>query len=550
MACLTPPTSWAAGASARSTDLSHRSLLALLIGHGLALGLPTNLQSQAANNSTPVIDTIIVVRQNVFTEEQERKNFLFRAANRLRFPTREWVIRQELLFEQGEPLDMRRIEESERNLRARRIFRHVEIDTSHVADKLAVIIRARDGWSTKLKFNVAVAADGRLTGVVGITEVNLLGTGNRLHLAYRKRIDRDGFELRSVLPRLIGPLRLLGGFELLSDGDLAFWRFGQPFRAYHDHREAEYDGEFADRRILQFRTEVAGGTDTTSFQRRAFIHRLTLSAAPKASSTRYWRAGGTAEIREESYILRQDRNLMIPDTTTGLIGAFTEYSRARFRKIRYFNGFATEDQNLSTTLKLTAKLAPKLFGYDRTGIGPRIDVRGAFSVGESSFIRGAMEANGLFNAAGLDSGRVVLSVTFGAQPMHRHASIFHVGGGILENPAPGGEFDLGFETPPRLLDPHAFTGTRSVWATFEHRWFVWDEILGLFGLGFAAFFDWGGAWFEDQDSRFGGNVGIGLRTGSAVTTRAVTGRVDLGVLLGPQIEGDRLRLSIGSGFVF
>ena len=50
----------------------------------------------------------------------------------------------------------------------------------------------------------------------------------------------------------------------------------------------------------------------------------------------------------------------------------------------------------------------------------------------------------------------------------------------------GAEFDLGRSVGPRGFDAHAFSGTRAVWGTLEHRWFAVDEVLHLLGVGFAG----------------------------------------------------------------
>ena len=78
--------------------------------------------------SGPVIDTIVVITQNVFGAEEARSNKLFRIANALRFKTRTNVVRRELLFKQGEVYDSAIVAESERNLRAFGIFRDAVID--------------------------------------------------------------------------------------------------------------------------------------------------------------------------------------------------------------------------------------------------------------------------------------------------------------------------------------------------------------------------------------------------------------------------------------
>ena len=522
----------------------------LLTGSALAVLSPAQVDGQTATGSQPVIDTIVVVRNDVFNPEQAQSSAFFRVMNKLHITTHEWVIRKELLFRQGQPYDSARVEESERILRSRQIFRELSIDTTRLDGRFAVVVRTQDGWSTKPKFQFSVASDGNWTGTFGINEINLLGTGNQVYAAYVREVDRDGLNLSAKFNRILGTNIDAGGnYAGLSDGRNGNWLAGYPFRALETRGSLQYDGLAANQRILQFRVPNAETLDTTIFRRTAFINNLTGGLATSRSPERYVRVVGTAGIRREEYVLDSNAG-DVPDTVTATIGAYFEFNRAKFQDVRRFNGFGDENINLSTTARLTLNFAPELFGWERAGIAPWVGVTGAKVIGKG-FIWGAVDANGQFDEAGLDSGRVVMNLAFGYKFHPRHATAFQVQAGLLDDPAPGQEFNLGFNAPPRSWEPHSFVGDRELWASFEHRWFVWDRLLNLFGVGFAGFLDYGGAWYNgEQRSRFGGNVGVGLRVGSALGTVPITGRTDLGYRFGDDVTGSRWVLSIGTGFVF
>jgi hypothetical protein len=525
---------------------------------GIALGLPATLQGQSVEVQAPVIDTVIIVTQNVFTPEQAEKNFAFRFMNGIHIITKQDVIWSELLFRPGEPADSTVLEESERNLRTRELFQLVEIDTLRLTDgKLAVIVITQDGWSLKPKFKFTIASDGTWSGQFGVTEVNLLGTGNVAHLAYRKEVDRKGPELIADFRRIF-ETRLAASGEVVfwDDGTDGSWRFGVPYLTTLDRNELEYDGEAADRRILQFRVEDPSAPDTAFYHRNALINRITAGLAPTAETTRYLRFGAMAEVRQEKFIFNPSGGVVpdsvvdaVPDSVYGVLGIFGVYRQTRFKEISYFNGFAAEDIDVSTRVRVQANIAPAGWGYDKTGIGPAVELQTGLAL-PSGFLQSTLRANGLYTDAGLDSGQVVLDVTFGLKPAARHSTAVYITGGWQENPAPGNEFDLGFETPPRSWEPHSFVGTRMVWGTIEHRWFVWDALLDLVSLGFAAFIDYGGAWYPDQEKRFGGNIGIGLRQGGALSTAARTGRLDLGYRFGEGVTEGRWVLTFGAGINF
>lgn len=168
-------------------------------------------------------------------------------------------------------------------------------------------------------------------------------------------------------------------------------------------------------------------------------------------------------------------------------------------------------------------------------------------------MKAVIDGNALFNSAGLDSGRVVGTGTVAVRVAERHATFFQVAGGVQENPPPGGEFDLGFQVMPRLWGPHAFVGTRSLRMTFEHRFFAIDEILDIVGIGLGAFADYGGAWYEDQRRRLGGNAGLAVFFGAPLTGLAQIIHLSGGYRFGGGLSGtgeSGWALTFGSGIIF
>ena len=511
---------------------------------------PGAAQVRPGNAVGPVIDTVVVTTGRVFTPEQA-SSFAFRAANAIHITTKPWVIRQELLFAEGDTLDLKLLQESERNLRRLAIFRLVQLDTLHRDGRFTVLVHTEDAWSTNPIFKIA--GSGRsLTLTAGLAERNLLGTGNFLRAVFFKEVDRTGVELLGNLHR-IGrtPLAAGGSFRNLSDGRIGNWQLGVPYRAFLDTWGVGWGGESGDQRILRFRQDAGAPLDTTFFQRNVLRNRVGFSLAALHSSDRFLRLGVLAEIRRESYRERLVANPGPPDTTFGAIAAFARYRRAKFTVGRYWQGFGQqEDLDLSTTAELSIWLAPSAAGYVRTGIGPQVNLR----IGKTmrhGFMVAYLDANGLFTSAGLDSGRVQFRGTIGFKPSERQATFLHIQAGAQEKPPPGQEFDLGFFFGPRTFGAHALVGTRMIWGTIEHRVYRWDDLLGFLGVGFAGFVDYGGAWYPDQEARLSGNFGVGIRIGSGISSRAASARIDLGYRFGDGLANrNRLGIAFGTGFDF
>ncbi|MDH3298189.1 MAG: hypothetical protein OEM96_07935, partial [Gemmatimonadota bacterium] len=289
--------------------------------------------------------------------------------------------------------------------------------------------------------------------------------------------------------------------------------------------------------------------DTVQFEQHLYQQNLSLGRALVATTRRTLRVGVLATYRNERILAAADSLLPVPDSVFWDVGVFAQFEQPKYRVVTYLDGLNEQDIDLSTGIVLEARLAPAAFGYARTGIGPALKVHGGVAAGPV-MLRGAIQANGLFNAAGLDSGRVVASVVGALLPGNQHATLLQVQGGISERPAPGDEFDLGFAVGLRGFEPHSFVGTRAVWGTLEHRWYAFPQVLDQFGLGLAAYLDFGGAWYADQDPRWGAEIGVGLRTSSRLSASAKSSRIDLGYLIAPGIEGSRFVLSVSSAVRF
>ena len=524
---------------------------AFAIGVFLRLAGPAVGQDVDPESSPRVIDGVEIATENVFSEAEIRKNFVFRLMNGIRFQTREQVVAKELLFGPGSTLDSVQLAETERNLRNLGLFRDVSVDTISRGDSLIVQVRTQDAWSTQPIFRFSFSGE-TLTGKIGLAEKNLLGTGNQARIAWRKDVDRNAFEIDSRFRRVLGTqIDVAGAYSGLSDGDIGLWYIGDPWRSAEDRRAIDYAGDITNRSIPQYRVRSETLADTTHYRYRGFGNSLSIGWAPRAESGRFVRVGVNGALRNDRFLSEDDTASVLapPDSVKGWIGGFVETRHDRFTVFQYLNGFSREDVNLSPYAFGGIRFAPSAFGYDRDGIG-LVGRAGTGGRTGPVFLRVDISANALFTSAGVDSGRVVLNISAAAKPGRKHALLLSLLGGVLDNPPPGSEFDLGFDRAPRAFDPHSFVGTRAAVGTIEYRWYLWDSLLGLFGLGVAGFLDYGGAWYPEQDPRSGGNFGVGLRTGSARASGAQTGRIDVGYRFGPDVTGSRWAFSLGTGFNF
>lgn len=516
-----------------------------------ALLLPHRVPAQSVADSASSVESDLVIRgvqlqrRDIF--DPHERSWLARLANSLHAQTRPAVIRQELLFRVGQPYDSALVAESERNLRALGLFRHVQIDSVRTAAGLMLRVLTKDGWSTQADWRFR-STGGEVAFTIGLVENNLLGTGSAAAVRYRRDPDRSTIALSFRRQRLFaGTIGLGFQYENRSDGNTAAMALERPFFSLTSPRAFRLEAEDRDERVLRFREGLDEATDTLS--RRFLRVRGSAAWALRASSAGYTRLGVTAQVRRDDFVPASS-GLVVPRTVTASLGPYLVWSRARFLVTSGYAGFARqEDVDLGTTVRLGVLAAPRLLGYERDGIGPELSARMGSTL-PGGFAYFDFLANGLYTAAGLDSGSVQLAATAVLLPAPRHMAVFHLGGGWLKNPVPGEEFDLGLGAGPRAFGSHAFTGDRAFFGTAEYRLTVAEDLFGLVGLGVAGFVDHGGAWYAGSRRRVGWDAGIGLRMGANRSTATDALRFDLAHRFATDVDEAGWVLTVGKGFVF
>ncbi|MGH7645172.1 MAG: hypothetical protein ACREMR_06260 [Gemmatimonadales bacterium] len=527
--------------------MSGRSVARRALGPAL-LALVWTAGPHPAGLAAQTVDTVIVENASVFDDTDSV--WYARIANLLHVRTRPWLVRRTLLVRSGDPYDSATVAESERNLRTLGVFRRVVLDTLRLEEgRLAVRAATGDGWSTKPEVSFSFGG-GDGTWSVGLVEENFLGTATLAAVSYRRTPDRQSLDLSYKNPHLFGrgaPLELL--YSDLSDGTFGAWHLGVPFTWTGARRSLETDGTAADRLLLVYRDGVLDQTYLQNLLGFAVRGGVALAATSR-DYTRLWFG---LEGRREDYAPVPVTAL--PYSTFATAGLGVELGHVRFRVMHHFNSYARgEDVNLSQILRLGVWAAPRAWGYPghRAGVAPEVRAQLA-SRWRHGFARVQLLARGVYvpTAGAVDSGRVRGNVTVVSGGLPRQTWIVFVEGGLARRPAPNGEFDLWLEgRGPRGFPAHAFTGTRMAWGTIENRILVIDELWGLMGLGLAPFVDWGGAWYDDEPSRFGVTTGLSLRLGSTRSTRGGAGEFALGYRLGEGFSGSGWALAIRRGFVF
>ena len=126
--------------------------------------LPTLAELEAAG---AVIGEIRINTQNIFDPDDPRESaLLYRWANALHIPTRPSIIEHSLLFEKGEKLSVKRIDETERLLRSNAAIYDVSIQAVAYRDGVVDIeVKTFDTWSLTASVNLKRAGGANSTGL-------------------------------------------------------------------------------------------------------------------------------------------------------------------------------------------------------------------------------------------------------------------------------------------------------------------------------------------------------------------------------------------------
>ncbi len=502
--------------------------------------------AQAAVDSGPRLRRVIIVRHDIF-DSTDATSWYTRLANKLHVRTLNTVVERELLLHPGDPLDSARAAETGRNLRRLQVFRDVVVDTS--ADRTTLRVTTRDGWTTKPYATYRSTGRQKLYSI-GMLETNFLGLAATLDARFVQDPDRSLMRLAFGAPRIFSN-RISTAFFVnrLSDGSSAGAVVEQPYFSLSSRNAARIGFVTSDGRVLRFRNGDPRAVD--SLDRRYTLGEVSISHAVRASPLGYVRIGADAQVRRDNFAPRRDTVVAIGRTVTGAVTPFVELSRANYLLTRNYRMLGQpEDVNLSSTIRFGIAVAPSVFGYDKSYVGPEISAQTGLRF-PKGFAQLTARVNGLASAGAIDSGTAVVSGTVALQPHPQHLLVAFSSLGWDKNPYPGEEFDLGLSRGPRGYQLHAFTGDRQRYSVVEYRWTVFPQIAKSFAAGVALFAETGGAWFNGSPRRDGKDAGIGLRT-APIRSAANIGasRFDLVRRFKTDREPAGWLFVVGTGFTF
>ncbi len=534
---------------------------AALVAALLALAAPASrLAAQSACDGRP-IRAIRIDARTIFSSDDSLIPGIVRGVgNALHWQTREAVVRLDLLFAVGDRCDPRRLQETERLLRARPYIRSALVAAVPTADGgVTILVQTRDDLSLEGRLAVG-GGGGAFVRHISLGEEDVLGRGIRVQSQYSDEELQPSFYANVLDPHFLSQrleLELDGGRSEV--GPVAEETIRRAF-------ESDFD-RLAWRESIRYRKEPFALVSTAL---GTVLQPLVDMGADAGVATRI---GEPGQLQMVGFALSAERlhvesapQAPTPDLDSAaaaqLAGRFEEQRVVRAhlllgaRSIRFepYRGIdavhALEDVPLGTQAGIV--LGKSLFGggglqhdwFSAMELSTGTDFNGRLLVFTHAKLEGRyLESAGRWDGV-LADGQVLAYVIGPRQTTVLSAEA----GGGWETRTP---FQLLLAGPDgiRGYGASALPVGRRIVLRGEQRYFLGD-IFGFADAGATVFAEAGRGWAGDaafgENTSMLGTVGVGLRVAAPRGSRR-TYRLDLAVPVSRGL-GPELQLSVGQQF--
>ncbi len=169
--------------------------------------IPKKLKSPFATYEGKIIRKITIETLDPFgygisDTGELTKNWVERFGNKVHLKSKNWTVRNFLLFKKNEPFDSIIIKESERLLQSQRFVRRALIlpaDTEKPSDSIDITIRVLDSWSL-----IPSGSLSSTTGNFEIAERNFFGLGHEMVNDFKQQLQTNlnGYSFRYIIPNI------------------------------------------------------------------------------------------------------------------------------------------------------------------------------------------------------------------------------------------------------------------------------------------------------------------------------------------------------------
>jgi len=189
-----------------------------------ALSPPESVEGQR-------IASIRILPLPIFDESNPRENrWLYRLANKLHIDTKPSAIEQQLIIDEGDSISSSTIAETERILRGSKyLFDAAIIPVARCGDGVDLLILTREVWTLEPRVSFGHSS-GKSKSSLGISDDNILGTGNRASISYENNAQRSSTTASYKNENIFGSRwQVRSEYSDTSDGSMHKLSLTRPF---------------------------------------------------------------------------------------------------------------------------------------------------------------------------------------------------------------------------------------------------------------------------------------------------------------------------------
>jgi outer membrane protein assembly factor BamA len=512
----------------------------------------TDQVEKLINFEGKIIRSIKIIVKDVFEEPVDYS--IYRLANRSHIDTKEFIVRSELLFKEGEPFSAFKMKESERILRQLRWQRNPEIRPKLDGEFVDIEVITQDTWTLIPNLNYS-SGDGSGNRSVGITESNLLGLGKRLEFLVSETENRRTFEGVYDDWRLMNSdLRMVLANFYRADGNRFVGLISKPYRTLLDTTSWTVSGESSDTVGKLW----SGGEERFIYRQNTLDWgaRYSVSYGPREKQRRYSVGFDYQDTEFEMPTAKDFEDADVdPDQVSNDINLLAENRKyigptfgyeslePRYVRMAYIDRFdRPDDFDLGDNFSAFGTAAMESFGSIKDALIFNLTRTGGKQFSKDAFIRGEFGLSGRYTDSKLENGLFraqstyynVLGDTYIQDTfMGLHTLAFGYTLDYGHNLDKDREFLLGADNGLRGYDARSFTGDKRFVMNLEDRIVLKEDLWRLMSFGVAGFVDVGGSTDESFRRLFRedlfADVGIGLRFAFPRSSGGRTLRIDFAV---------------------
>ncbi|MBD1580721.1 hypothetical protein [Pseudoalteromonas sp. S16_S37] len=462
------------------------------------------------------IKTISFHQLNVFdTSIPEENNALFRFANRAHITTKPEVLRSILLFQEGDGYSQKKLIESERLLRSQNFLYDARVFAEEDCDgNIEVSVVTRDLWTLLPELSFS-RSGGENSSRIGFRESNLFGWGKRLSLTQTNDKDRSGYLFIYDDPHILST-RYRGRIEYAdnSDGKRHYLGIQYPFYS----TDAPYSYGISDFHNQRTESLYQAGEVVSEYDHTSKVSDIYLGAATALQNSWTQRLSLGVRNQEDTFIataatklpLAKNRRLSYPYLQA-------HWFEDNFIKVRNFDSiYRTEDLNLGWNINALIGYSDDQLSNDESHFIYQLSLQKAHYTSDRSLWRTELALNGQWNSEQNTARNMLSQATF---EYYLNTSLYQswyakVQLRFAKNLTEDVQLTLGGETGLRGYPIKYQHGSKSVLVNLEKRYYWEYDLLQLFKVGGAIFFDIGrvrGNSLVNSDPNYLKNIGMGLR---------------------------------------